>query len=394
MILNERLEHMLPSISLDEMELAIETKDRFDGRLIIKNTGGGVLAGRILSKSPALTFEPSSWEGNSVTVNYRFNAAAANLRPGESISTCAYISSNGGEITLPVTAKLTKMAINTTEGRLITNINDFYRYAQEHPAQAKRLFTDSEFYMLLLATGYKYMEVYENLHKDANRERAMDNFFILSGLKRRTTLHRLNSTLEYTGKPGDNTKLHGNFQVTKTNNGYIEAPITTRNNAPWLNLSASRVISSDFDEDGAATLGFSIDPEKIPGQSACETIVINNESNGVVNIVFRRLKPILARLTRQSYRFDDKGIIEIKNNTGTDMQVELLCPESYVRFAARRYLVGPYYEIPFNIKLPTLMSAQMLFKKVPYMYAQIEIRTTYQGKLIRQKLPLTVGEWK
>ena len=395
MILNNHLEYQLPKLSLSETELVIETKDTFAGSLTIKNIGGGQLHGRILSKSPALTFSPEQWEGNSVAVSYRFSAAAAGLSPGDVFSTEVHVSSSGGEIILPCTAKLTKMAISTTEGYTIANIADFYEYASKHPVQARRIFTDSEFYMLLLATGYEYMEVYENLHKDANRERAMDNFFILSGLKEKTTLTMPPQVFEFTAKPGDNARLSGNFQVIKSDAGYVEAPVTIRNNAPWLVLSASRLISGDFNADGVATVSFTIDPERITPASVCETIELDvDNSSGAVDIVFRRLPPVAAKLGRLSYRFEDSGVIQIRNNSGEDMQIELACGEAFVRFAARKYIVGAYYEIPFEIKLPTLMSAQMLFKKLPYLHAMIEARAIYQGKLVQMRLPLTVGEWK
>ena len=102
---------------------------------------------------------------------------------------------------------------------MIANIAEFYEYSLVNSDGARRMFTDSEFYMLLLATGYPYLEVYENLHKDANRERAMDNFFILSGLKEETKVFAKQRKLEFASSI--NEPLKGRFEVRKTDVGYV-----------------------------------------------------------------------------------------------------------------------------------------------------------------------------
>jgi len=389
-----RFELPLPVLRISIDELYIETKDRYDGSFTVKNPGGGILTGQIHSRCPGLTFDPQSWEGNNQTITYTFNAAKAGLVTGESIDSHVYVTTNGGEIKLPVTARLTKMSILTTEGFTIANLQDFFDYAKTHSAQARRLFVDSEFYMLLLALGYKYMEVYESLHKDSNRERAMDNFFILSSLKSKTTLNVVSDKhLEFIQKPSDTNVLQGNIAVEKSDFGYIDAPIAY--NAPWLNCYASRLIQSDFNNEHMATINFSIDPMKIPGSYARELVTIGTESaaDNTVEIVYRRTAPVVFRIVRTAYRYEDKGILEIINNTGNDMKIELFCPESYVRFAARSYIVGAYSEIPFDIKLSAFLTAQLFFRKLPYMKTVLEVRAILPGQIYKKNIPLTVGEW-
>ncbi|MCL2216023.1 MAG: DUF5717 family protein [Defluviitaleaceae bacterium] len=392
-----RYENPLPVLETDTDLLVIETKDRFDGQIKIKNTGGGVLSGRILSRCAGLTFEPWEWENNSQTINYTWNAAASGLSIGQRLDALFYITSNGGEKEIPVSAKLTKMSITTAEGHTVANIRDFYEYALTHPVQARRMFTDSEFYMLLLASGYPYMEVYESLHKDANRERAMDNFFVLSGLKGRTNLEVKTHQLEFSQKPEDRDMLYGNFLVQKSDHGYVEAPILLRDEAPWLTLSSGKLSAADFNEAHCATINFSIDPTQISKSYARELVIIGTDTasggGNTVEIVYRRTPPLILRLNRAAYRYEDKGIIEVINNTGMNMQVEAFCPESYIRFTARSFPIGAYGEIPFEVKLSPFMSAQLFFRKLPYMKTAIEIKAKVPGQEHKKNLPITVGEW-
>jgi len=385
----------LPVISISIDSIDIETNDKYEGSFTVKNTGGGTLNGYILSRCPGLVFTPTQWTGNSQTVTYTFNAAKAGLDTGQSMESHVYISSNGGEQILTVTAKLTKMSIATSEGHIITNLQDFYQYANEHPAAARRLFVDSEFYMLLLAIGYEHMEIYESLHKDPNRERAMDNFLILSGLKDKTTLSIVDRQLEFIKKPYETEMAYGNIIVQKSDNGYVEAPITIHGNSQWINFYASKLIHSDFKDTLATAVHFSIDPALIKKSYVRELVTIGAEpcKENTVEIVYRRAAPAVSQLDRASYRYEDKGIIKVANNTGMDIKVEVSCPESYVRFSARSYLVGSYGEIPFKIKLSAFLNAQLFFRKQPYMKTSIEVKVTMQGQIYKKNLPLIIGEW-
>ena len=392
-----RYETPLPTLETDTDSLTIETKDRFEGQIKIKNIGGGILKGRILSRCAGLAFNPAQWEGNAQTVTYTWNASASGLGIGQTLEALCYITSNGGEKQIPVTAKLTKMSITTAEGHTIANISDFYEYTLAHPTQARRLFTDSEFYMLLMATGYEYMEVYESLHKDANRERAMDNFFILSGLKGRTNLEIKAHQLEFSQKPEDRDMLYGNFLVQKTDHGYVEAPISLKNEAPWLTLSTGKLAASDFNDLHTATINFSIDPTQIKKSYAREQVIIGTEAaldnSNIIEIVYRRKPTLILRLNRDAYRYEDRGIIEVINNTGMNMQVETFCPENYIRFTARSFVIGAYGEIPFEVKLSAFMKAQFFLRKLPYMKTVIEIKAKVPGQEHKKKLPIVVGEW-
>jgi hypothetical protein len=387
-------EYPRPTLSADTDSLLIETKDSHSGKISIKNTGGGVLKGCILSRCKGLSFEPSEFEGNSQKISYTFNAQAAGLGIGETVNSRFYITSNGGEKEIPVCAKLIKMSISTPDGHTIANIRDFYDYSLTHPAQARRLFIDSEFYMMLLASGYEYMEVYESLHKDANRERAMDNFFILSGLKEKTLLSIIGdygdsgNRLEFSQAPGNSATISGEFHVKKSDTGYVEAPLN--HDAAWLSLSSGKLTTTDFDETNTATVKFTIDPKKIANTFAQEKISI---ADSAIDIIFRRLPPLVLRLNRDSYRYSDRGTIDVVNNSGKDMQVTVFCPDNFIRFTTQTFPVGTRAEIPFDIKLSAFMSAQMLFKKVPFMQTTIEVKAQFGGKEIKKVLPIIVGEW-
>jgi len=384
-------EHPLPTLEIDIDHITIET-GRHDGSFTIKNTGGGNLTGHILSRNRAISFSPTSFSGNSQTITYSFSPDKAGSQP-EAITTKAYITTTGGEFILPITINPTTMTIPTAEGPAIASISDFYNYAQNYPAAARRLFTSSEFYMLLLSTGYQYMDVYESLHKDVNRERAMDNFLILSGLKGKTTLTLDKQQINIIqGPPG---KIYERFSIQKSDSGYIDAPLTTQTGANWLTLSTTRLSSPDFNESNTATVELCVDPLKIPQNFAREHIIIGPEpyAGSILEINFRRAQTFTVSLNRQGFRYEDRGSIAVENNTGANMRVDVFSRDKYIRFFAQSHVVGASYSIPFEIRPSAFASAQRLFRRLPYVSTYIDVRIQSLGHMFHKRLHLNIGEW-
>ena len=393
-------EHPLPTLELDTNHINIET-GHHQGSFTIKNTGGGQLAGHILSRSRAINFTPSSWTGNSQTISYTFlpdawassshseRQAPEKSSPG---TTKAYISSNGGEIVIPITVNSASMTIPTQEGPAIASISDFYDYAQEYPAAARRLFTSSEFYMLLLSTGYEFMEVYENLHKDVNRERAMDNFFILSGLKGKTLLTLSKQHINIT--QGHNGKIYERFHIQKSDSGYADAPVTTLGGASWLTLSTTRLSSSDY-INNSAVVDIAIDPLLIPGNFTREHVQVGPtpQAGNTLEVTFLRAAPFTISLSRKGFRYEDKGNIEIENNTGANMRVDVFSRDRYVRFYAQSHVAGAAHSIPFEIRPTAFAGAQRLFRRLPYISTHIDVRVVTLGQVFHRRLHLNIGEW-
>jgi len=371
--------HPTLSISTPNLTLSSTTGE---GSFVIKNTGTGELTGRILSRYPGLTFTPTKWTGNSQTITYSLAPQNSN----STIETVAYITSNGGEIALPVTINTAPMTIHTDEGIGVTSIQDFYQYAQAHPASARRLFTSSEFYMLLLATRYPYIEAYESLHKDPNRERAMDNFFVLSKLKQKTTITFQLPCIHVAQKWAE--KSLTTIRVRKSDSGYADAPVTTEGGAPWLSISTERLTS--FDENNIASIAAIIDPALMPGVFVSERIHVGDAS---CEITAAKTAPIVITLPRAGYRYEDRGVIRVVNNTGANITVDMYSPDRFIRFYAGSYTVETSYDIPFEIRPTAFQSAQRLFRRWPYVSTSINVRAHTIGFATQKRLHLTIGEW-
>ena len=379
-----RYEHPQPILSIDISHIEVSVGSQ-GGSFNIKNTGGGTLSGRIQARSPSISFSPQSWSGNMQEITYSF---LPEEHPSGSFETVAYVSSNGGEIKIPISISNTPMTIHTEDDTVIASLEEFYNYAGTNPKDAMRIFVSSEFYMLLLSTGNRYMPVYESLHKDPNRERAMDNFFIVSGLKKKTTLVIEKQCIDIVAT-GTN-KVYEYITVQKSDSGYADAPVTVAGGATWINLSTNRLVSSDFDEANRSLVGFSVDPLRVTAPFIQEHILVGTQS---CEITFRRGAAFNMRLNRTGYRYEDRGILEVTNNTGVNMTLDVYCQDRYIRFNAASYLVIDKQSIPFEIRPTAMASAQRLFRRLPYVSSYIDVRAHGHGCDYRKRLHFNIGEW-
>jgi hypothetical protein len=379
-----------PTLSLGADEVIIDTKGEPEALFTIRNAGGGTLAGRIVSSARCVVFTPAEWEGNHLEVRCRYEPRGeAGIQPDD-LEAEAQILSNGGEARLPVTVRMSRMSVETPEGMTLSNVADFYAYAKQYHAQARKLFFAPEFHMLLLASGYPYVDAFELLLKDPSRARALDNFFIISGLKGKTDIELPREPVEHTRAPGDDNMVYGNFAVTRSDGGYYEAAISAESGAEWLSLAKERLFAADFDENNKALIKYSINPLNIKGRYARETIRVGDKT---LQIVFRRPQPLRISLPREGYRFSDTGVIVVENAGGAEAVLEVFCKESFVRFEQRRYTAGAFCEIPFVIRLSALQSAQLLFRKQPCVTATIEVKAAVADTVVRKHLSLIAGEW-
>jgi len=377
----------LPRLSVDITSIKLEATKTTTGEIKIRNKGGSILEGRVISRCPGLTFSPTEFTGNKQTIKYSFDPKASGAATGETLNSIAYITSNGGEKEIPIRARIIEVPIKTPDGGIIANIQDFYAYAQKNPNAARRIFRDNDFYRLLIAVKYPYKEVYEALHEDANRDRAMDNFFILSGLAERNNISLTPRQVVFAQKPYDTTTLEGSIIAKRSSNSYVEATVYTT--PEWVELPIGKLTAADFEGETSAEIYFSINPRKIHTTYAKGAIHIGREK---VDIIYRRLPAVTAKLKHNNLSYDGQGIIAVENNSGKALRVKVSSKESYIKFNAKGYLIESYGEIPFEVSLSAFTKAQQFFLKQPYMKAQIEVEVE-SGVPFKTKLPLTVGKW-
>jgi len=263
----------------------------------------------------------------------------------------------------------------------MNSLTEFYQLAKTNPKEAGRFFASGDFYMFLLTQEFPFMDVYEVLHKDPIRERAMENFLVLAGLKSKTQISITQKYLPFVTATDE--KIMSSISYTKNDEGYADDSVQTKNNAPWLTFRPKQ----------AGEIPFIINPGFMDSTYATENITIGTNPANSVEISLRRTTGLSVKTDRDAYIFGSIGAISITNYTGKNVKVEAKCQTGCIHFSARSYIIGREEQIPFRVTLSPLLSAQMFFRKRPYIETVLRIKASLPGQVYKKNIPLCVGEW-
>ncbi|MDR1530944.1 MAG: DUF5717 family protein [Clostridiales bacterium] len=396
----ERFEYPLPVLKTSAEKITIETSGACRGNFTISNGGGGLLSGVITSNSRAVRFRPEEFTGNDSRIEY--SLALETFKNGDIINTDAVIQTNGGEKVIPVCIKIVPQEIHLEDGGRITGLNDFLAFAKRNTAAARDLFVSAEFMMWLTATGCAYMDLYDRLSRDSDKDRGLENFLILSKLKTKVRITTDEPEAEFLIEPlaagagasgGGGTSAglrEGFFTLKKSDWGFVDEPVQVRYKSKWLTLEKERVRSEDFDENALARLRFLVDSSKIHSPVVSDVI---SAGDAALRVTVKRRPYMSVYLSKEYMGLDDEGGVRILNYTGKDIMVEIETRDNFIKFEGRRYLVSKYAEIPFKVKMTTLQLAQLTFKRQPAVVTEITARLACDGGMQVKRLPLVIGEF-
>jgi hypothetical protein len=387
----QRLEYPQPKLKLDIKSIEIETAGGYEGSFTVANAGGAELEGEIFLDSKGVVFYPSQFRGNLTEITYTLNLDS--YKPGDVLQRDALVTSNGGETVIPITIRIIPPEIRTKEGHGISSLEDFYEYAEQSPVAARQLFNQWEFADWLSGQGYGHMELYEKFVTDPNKERAVDNFLAINGIKGKSAVKPERRTVTVYVAPGQTEQAVGEIWYKRLSPGYAEVRLAAEAGASWLSLGKDRVLSSDFDADGRAKAVFAVNPSELDAETGINAAYVSAETeSGVIGgtyvlaVVRRHFK---AELDRERYLTDGSGLIKISNNTGSDLMLEIFSADKHIKLTGRKYLVGAYAEIPFMI---TFSGFETAFRRLPPYTAEVTVRTAAAGKgFWQQVLKIRIG---
>jgi len=380
-------EHPLPVLDINVEKIKAEAAGNVSGGFVIKNKGGGNLSGKILSNSKAVTFSPREFTGRNIKVDYFINLAQ--YKSGDELRTSAVIMSNGGEKTLPVFVKVIPARIVTKEEIDLASLSDFAEYSVKYPLSARQLFMSVEFENWLSVSNNPHMDSYSEFIKDADKERALDNFFIISGLKKKSKALPQAKRITATVNPFEKLPYTGDIRLVRDGWGHLDCEVSLLNGAKWLKMGRDRINGRDFDVNGQASLSFYISPVFLTSPVCRETVMIGGEH---IDICARTLPPLTVKTPRSSFGFNDNGKLLLYNNTGRDLTIEILPEDNYLKLEGRLFFIGKYAEIPFEVRLGALQVSRLRLTKQPAISTGIHISASEEFIKYKKRIEINIGE--
>jgi len=381
----KQFDHLLPIINRDTSELYFEVTESFKEKMTVKNDGGGIITGRIMSNSSAITFDSEEFQGNDSEILFSVDTSMYTI--GDTLKTSAVIMSNGGEHTVEFVIKIVPHAIETKEGTKIVSLEDFCRYAKERPVQASQLLHSSEFGKWLYSSGYEYMDFYEELLMDSDRSRAVWNFLAFNGYKPESVVAFKNSHM--TVKIAPHMNLYpGSIGVVKRGTGSVDEQIALKNKCTWIKINQNRLLDGHFDENGEAYISFTIESDKLIGKRSTAILCIGEDE---MELVAKTLEVIEASLEKEYLTPKESSLIHIKNNSASTVTVNILPKDNFIKIENNKLNVKESAKIPFHIELSKVQSAQFALVRQPEVKTEITVNAMLEGNKFTKKLNLTIG---
>jgi len=384
----KKFDQPLPIINKDIDKLYFESPGSFRGQLTVKNDGGGVIAGRVMSNSSAITFDPEEFSGNDSEILFHIDTSMYNI--GDILKTSAVMITNGGEHIVEFDIKIVPPAIETKEGTKIVSLNGFFEYANEQPAKASQLFRSHEFSIWLHSTGYEYMDFYERMLKDLERERAVFNFLTFNGYKKKSIIAFKNPQMVIKIAPYMDV-YKGSINIVKHGIGYVDEQIFIKNNVindGGLQLEYDRLIDSYFNENGEAQINFLIETDKLKAKR--NTVIISIEEEKM-ELIVQKLDIIEVSLEKEFLQLKESSYIRIKNNCNSPISVDISPKDGFVKLENNKFDIKERAKIPFRIELSTMHTAQYTLVRQPEVTTEISVNAEFNNNLFTKKLNLIIG---
>ena len=368
-------EYPLPIIQVDIEKITINMNNSSFGSFNIKNIGGGKLKGKVISNTDCIILHKEEFEGNDIFLQY--DVIPSIYSSGDFITSEIIISSNGGEIIIPVFINISNLDYLLCNTEKAYQIKDFYNYYLKNKKEAIRIL------------NFKHIEITELFLKDTNKQRGIDNFFIAAGVKKKATFdfEELTYQYQYFSQEDD---IIGTIPLKKIGNGYFESNVFIQKPCDWLVLQTDKIYSKDFDINSNYNLTFKIIKSKLKSNFAKNKIIFEKKDK-CINIEICKKQPIQIIFDRYYYETSDLGSLRIINNLDKDIVFNILPKDTFIHFEGEKYLIGKYTEIKFSVKLTGLLKAQLDFSKKPYLETEVLIKAQLGDKVFNDKIVFFVG---
>ncbi len=385
---NNFLEQPLPIIKIDIEKIAINMNDKTEGIINITNIGGGILEGEILSGTECIVLEKHKFFGNEISIKY--SLASSVYSNGEFIKSYINIISNGGEKLIPLYITISNFEFLVCEDEKIYDIKEFYQYYLKNYLSAIKIFYSYDFIIWLKRINFKHIDIVEELLQDSNKQRAIDNFFILCRQKQKAKIEILQKKFSFKYILSENEKLEAIIPIKLIGDGYFEDKIIMPINADFIEMEKQKITSKDFDNNKNCYLKFYIDKSKITKPYERKKIRFDKAKEDIIIEIIEK-SPIEIILERQYFSTVDKGILKIINNTTNDIEIEIISKDTFVNFKQEIYLIKDMLEIEFDIKLSGFLKAQMEFTRKPNIESGILIKAILRDEPYRIEKAIYIG---
>ncbi|MDR1067310.1 MAG: DUF5717 family protein [Clostridiales bacterium] len=337
------------------------------GAFTIENAGGGKLSGFISSNLLSMMFSSCKFSANSFTARYEI---ADDAWPGDDYA--VIVTTNGGERVIPVSIKPPGRLLSAKSG--VCSLDDFVSLAKNDPAKAEKLFDAPEFREWLSDVDERFglpLNIYDKMKEDVNKARAMDNFLIARGLKRRALVFPEKSFVRLSARPNAAEYLTGEISVKRSEWGYMRKEVKVTKGSAWLEASPSEITAASFKDDKAA-VRYRANTGMVSSKAVTGAIIVGNAK---VTFFLRRMDVLNVKFSKPFYEFGETGFLQYMNNAGAEIIISLRPVGNLIKFEADSFQVKREGRIPFKVTSSPFAVGRAALSKKPFLTCDLIVKT-------------------
>lgn len=181
-LINGRFEYEVPAFITSESEIHLKIPEGRNqkGEFSAGAEDGSRVKGVVTSDNRRIVLAKDKFSGSTSKITYGVDTRG--LLCGETIEGNIVLSSNIGELKVPVTVQIEEVEIQSSKGQVRT-LEDFTRLAMKDPREAFRLFTSDKFYRILNGKNCVYTALYKGMSHNPVTYQHMEEFLIAAHKK-------------------------------------------------------------------------------------------------------------------------------------------------------------------------------------------------------------------
>lgn len=265
------------SISVDRINLIVPKGEKAEGSFSV-SAGDKKFKGIVFSSQSLFYFDNPSFCGVNNTVHYKFDAT--NLDVGDRFEFSITVVTEYGEVSIPVTCKVTSVSFNTSIGP-VSDVFQFANLAQTNWGEAKLLFKSPYFYDVFSSQEKENELMIRALRGSGNVSLAVEELLIALRKKRviTVTADRMKIDLESPDSP----TIDEGIVLSKDTWGYVQ--LTCEAEGDFIVPSTGIIWAEDF-KDNSYRLSYSIDKSKLSaGMNPGKIIISSVRQKIVIDVV-------------------------------------------------------------------------------------------------------------
>lgn len=239
-LINGRFEYEVPAFITSESEIHLQIQEGRNqkGEFSVGAEDGSRVKGVVTSDNRRIVLAKDRFSGSTSKIVYGIDTKG--LHCGEVIIGNIVLSSNIGEVKIPVNVQVVEIQVKTSQGSIRT-LEDFARLAMKDPREAFRLFTSEHFQKILSGKNCIYTALYKGMSHNPVTYQHMEEFLIAAKKKKPIVL---SLDKEKKGVYQIGHSLKDTLYIYKSTWGYVRMEIEVVGD--FLEIEKKVVTTDDF----------------------------------------------------------------------------------------------------------------------------------------------------